>query len=520
MKDTTKEIVHLSRALLESIPDAIVVADPHGRIALINARTEQLFEYERRELMGQPIELLVPTRFRVRHRQHRKQYRQSPGIREIGKGVELLARRKNGSEFPVEIGLSPVMTSRGLYVMSVIRDITERKRIAEELRQSEERFALAVKATDAGIWDWNLQSSRVYFSPHWKNMLGYADTEIGEEISEWESRLHKDERDFVIAALRDYLQGRSGRYECEHRLRCKDGSYRWFLARGVLVRDDNGRPFRMIGSNVDITDRKASQQMIARQQSQLAAAGHVQKYLQPTGPVSVSGFAIAGCCYPAEFAAGDHYEYVDLRDGSLLIVLADVSGHGVGPAILTAAFHAQVQELAANHTETATIVSKLNASLHEKTASEMFATLLAVRLLPDAPTLEYINAGHPAGLIFDRKGNLRDQLTSCNLPLGIKSDVEYQTGHNVPLHDGDLLLLFTDGLVEAQSKERAPFGVERVIQCVRQHLHRQPSAIVTALRSSLRDYLEDGDLQDDVTIVAVKSDGTCECKSQQETPSR
>ncbi len=121
------------RSLLESAPDPILAVDARGRIALVNSQTERLFGYARAELLGQPLELLVPERMRERHQAHRSRYEGHPSVRPMGRGLELRARRKDGSEFPAEISLSPVETDGGVQVISVIRDITERK-LAEQQR--------------------------------------------------------------------------------------------------------------------------------------------------------------------------------------------------------------------------------------------------------------------------------------------------------------------------------------------------------------------------------------------------
>ncbi len=145
--------------------------------------------------------------------------------------------------------------------LAITRDITARKQAEEDLSQSKVRFELAVEAINDGLWDWRIDRNEAYLSPRWKSMLGYKEYEVPGSYAEWEKRLHPEDRDRVLAALNAYLNGDSPSYRTEYRLMHKDGAYRWILSHGIALRDKDGTPYRMVGSNSDITERKRAEEV-------------------------------------------------------------------------------------------------------------------------------------------------------------------------------------------------------------------------------------------------------------------
>ena len=189
----------LSPSILEAVPDAVAAVNQQGIIVQVNAQTEAMFGYTRDELIGQSIEILIPERQRKQHDGHRERFHSEPRIRRMGSGLDLNGRRRDGSEFPVEISLSPVQTGNGLMVLSAIRDISDRKRIeaelrraneeldkrkSRELRDSQNRLALIVDSSQDAIIGKNLDGIVTHWNKGAEEIYGYtAEEMIGRHVS-------------------------------------------------------------------------------------------------------------------------------------------------------------------------------------------------------------------------------------------------------------------------------------------------------------------------------------------------
>ncbi|NOZ67843.1 MAG: diguanylate cyclase, partial [Deferribacteres bacterium] len=171
---------------------------------------------------------------------------------------------KSGSKVWLEIYTYPIFNEQGAvsHVIEYTRDISERKQIEQALLESRDRYALAARGANDGLWDWNLKTNSIYYSPRWKSMLGFGEDEITDSPEEWFSRIHPDDRKRVEKDIRDHINGLTLQFESEHRMLHKDGTYRWMLSRGVAVGDTSMKACRMAGSQTDITARKKTEEQL------------------------------------------------------------------------------------------------------------------------------------------------------------------------------------------------------------------------------------------------------------------
>lgn len=193
---------------------------------------------------------------------------------------EVALRRANGDLFPAWAFLSPIMEGGRHLHQLILRDLTEQKRTEHALRESEERFSLAMAGANDGLWDWDLKTDAVYFSPRWKNMLGYEEHELANHLTTWSSSLHPDDLDRALREVDAYMKGIIDEYMIEFRMKHKVGHYVDILARGIIVRDENAVPHRFVGTHVDISERKKAEQLLQQRLNELAKANMTIKNTQ------------------------------------------------------------------------------------------------------------------------------------------------------------------------------------------------------------------------------------------------
>lgn len=251
------------RNLYEEAPLAYQSLDAAGNILQVNNSWLKLFGFTHDEVIGRFIgDYLDDSSLRALDREF-SQFLSRGSV----DGPVFNIKRKDGSSRLVEVNGRIGYDSEGNFRQThcILTDITERKKAEAALLESEERWKFALEGAGEGVWDWNIQTGDAVYSRRWKEMLGFAEGEIANNSSEWSSRVHPEDMPRVMAVIQAHIDGKTPSAAIEFRMLCKDGSWLWTLGRGMVVsRDASGKPFRLVGTNADISERKASADKIER----------------------------------------------------------------------------------------------------------------------------------------------------------------------------------------------------------------------------------------------------------------
>ena len=246
------------RRIVERAPEPIFI-QTEKKFSYLNQAACRLFKIkDSSQLIGTPILNRIHPDYRELINNRIKEVNEHK--KTILNLTEMQFIRIDGSEVWVETAVQPIRYKGSNGGLVFARNISDRKEIRKALEESEERWQFALEGAGDGVWDWNVKTDKVYFSTRWKSMLGYKDNELKNTFSEWEKRVHPQDIEKASIEIKKHFAGITDSYVVEHRLLCKDGNYKWILARGKIIkRDKEGNPLRFIGTHADINDKKLAE---------------------------------------------------------------------------------------------------------------------------------------------------------------------------------------------------------------------------------------------------------------------
>lgn len=372
-----------TRLIIESSINAIVIMDSYGMITDWNQRAETMFGWSAKEAIGRSLdELIIPNRYREAHQQGMRRFLETGDGPILNRQIEHTAKRRDGSEFPVELSVSPLKLGNAYIFSGFIHDISNRRAAEQQIRQAQVKLAIA--------------------------------------------------------------------------------------------------------------------------QNEIQIAQKIQASLLPSAPIKSDRFEMTGFCLPADKVGGDYYDYFYRDEHHLDIVIADVSGHSIGPALFMAETRSALRVQTGASSSPATTLGALNDFLFaDLDQTDYFITLFYMQVDLLQNCISYANAGHPPPLLLSRRTMEFTELDTNGLILGVKRNVDFEE-KTLPLTASDVILFYTDGLAEAENAEGEFFGLERIKAVVQNHVFESPQTIIDALYGTLRDFCARESFTDDITLMVFK----------------
>ncbi|MGZ8174746.1 MULTISPECIES: PAS domain S-box protein [Methylobacter] len=492
------------RLIIESSLSAIVIMDSYGIVTDWNHPAEKIFGWTKDEAIGRRLdELVIPPRLHAAHRRGLEHFLHTGSGPLLNRLIEQTAIRRDGTEFPVELSISPLKLGNAYIFSGFIHDITERKRL-------EHRFRQAVESAPNAIVMVNKSGTIVMVNAQTEAFFGYSRAElIGQPV---EILVPKRFRNAHVGVRQAYLatpvSRPMGAGQDLYGLR-KDGTE--FPVEIGLSLIDSKEETLVLSTIVDITTRKATEAAIrqaqinlAIAQSEIKIAQRIQASLSPSAPIKSNHFEVTGYCLPADQVGGDYFDYFYRNEDHLDMIIADVSGHSIGPALFMVETRSAIRTQANGSGTPAETLKVLNNFLFEDLdRSDYFITLFYLQYNITNHQLSFANAGHPPPLLLSLFQSECRELDADGLILGVNKNVVFEE-KTTTLSQGDLILLYTDGLTEAENADGEFFGLKRVNDILVQHALKSPQAIIEALLEQLKQFCRSESFNDDITLMIFK----------------
>ncbi len=390
---------------------------------------------------------------------------------------------------------SPLRNKSGEIRGSIVtfHDVTSKKEIDARIRM----LTNAVEQTADGIVITNRGGLIEYVNPAFETTAGYTLKELyGITPRILKSGVHEDSFYENLWAI--ILSGQVFRATIANRK--KNGEI--FFAEETITPmwSPAGTITHFVTVLKDVTELRKLQE----QEFQMSLARAVQQQFYSMPPPQIDGFDLAGAAFPADATGGDYFDFITLPGGSIGITIGDVSGHGIGSALLMVELRAYLRAFTQRSSDVGEILTLTNDALVSDLEQDRYATLIFCRLDPDSKTIIYASAGHPSGYILNANGEVKRVLDSTDIPLGFSKHA-FACQSPISLEPGEILALLTDGITEAERPDETSFGAENALEFIRAHRQESAQEIVNELYKAVRDFSDGMPQNDDITAVICKA---------------
>jgi sigma-B regulation protein RsbU (phosphoserine phosphatase) len=468
----------------------VAITNHAGSIIEVNDKFCEVTGYSRDELIGQ------------NHRILKSGYHPESFYHEMWHTISsgsvwrrrICNRAKDGHQFWVDTTIVPLLVDGEPERYLALRtDITEHMRQQAELV----RLSNAVEQTADAIMITAPDGTIQYVNPAFEATTGYSRAEALGQTPRL-LRSGKQPPEYYDALWKTILGGNVFRGSPINRR--KNGDL--FQAEQTItpIKDSEGRIEHFVTVIKDITDRIRVEQ----QELEIRYASDVQRRLYPIQPPTVPGLDIAAATFPALATCGDYYDYLTLPNGSIGVVIGDVSGHGLGPALIMVETRACLQFLSQTCANPGEVLTRMNATLYNDLDEERYVALILAQFDPLERRLVYANAGHTAAYHLDGRGNVKAVMESGGPPAGMIAGTVYGVTENPPIDDGDIVVFLTDGVTETEDSSGNCFGADAAINVIRDHLEASAQDLVRYLRDAARAFAGGAAQEDDITLLVCK----------------
>ena len=378
-----------------------------------------------------------------------------------------------------------------------------RRQTVKDLRASELRHRSLIESTTDIIAVLDCKGTIQFVSPACERVLGMsAEALTG---SDWFGLAHEGERERLRSEFGQGVGQDGKQFAIKGRFTAADGSERVMDITASNLLADEAIAGVVINAR-DITERLKEQAAMHESEEQFRVAREIQQHLFPRKAPQLDGFDIAGASRPAAATGGDYFDYLSISDSQLALAIGDVSGHGIGPAMLMAETRAYLRILTRNRNDLSLILTRANTMVGEDVGEERFVTMLLAKLDPEKGTLVHASAGQSPAFILGSDGAVKSELRRTGMPLGVMRDAEYTVSKPLRLVKGDVLVLLTDGLEEAANPEGELFGVDRILETVHRNRQSKAAKIVESVFETLKEFSGNTEQVDDLTMIVAKAE--------------